>query len=405
MTNKQADTKRALVVGLGIAGMSAAIGLHQAGWTPVIVEKASERRTGGYFIGLFEPGQKAATQLGVLNAIHTRTPRPTATYRIEEDGERQRIAGFLDQPEKPEVVLRSDVEAGLWTRIDGQVEVRFNTSPTAITQQADGATVTLKNNATGEIKEETFDLVVGADGVRSTVRLLTFGPHELYMDDWGTIICAFQMEDQVPGFTDQDGLLAYEPRRALWVFPFSDRAPTGLFIYRTDDTNAQFTKPPIEVIRSVFGDMDDPVVKHGLDALAKARNFLFDSVNVVDMPHWVKGRVIVTGDAAWCLTLTSGMGTSAALLGGAELGKAAGEHPNDLEAALRHWESQMRPFIDKQRIPALLKRQAFVPANRFVHWLVSGLMLKGGRKLAEVEHKQASKEWKNAAEHHRNQFG
>ena len=39
--------KRALVVGLGSAGMSAAIGLRRAGWTPVIVERAPERRTGG----------------------------------------------------------------------------------------------------------------------------------------------------------------------------------------------------------------------------------------------------------------------------------------------------------------------------------------------------------------------
>ncbi|MEV4049475.1 FAD-binding protein, partial [Streptomyces sp. NPDC049744] len=45
--------KRALVVGLGIAGMSAAIGLRRAGWTPVIVERAPERRTGGYFVALF----------------------------------------------------------------------------------------------------------------------------------------------------------------------------------------------------------------------------------------------------------------------------------------------------------------------------------------------------------------
>ena len=53
--------KRALVVGLGIAGMSTAIGLHGAGWTPVIIERSPERRTGGYFIALFPEGRRAAT--------------------------------------------------------------------------------------------------------------------------------------------------------------------------------------------------------------------------------------------------------------------------------------------------------------------------------------------------------
>ena len=45
-------TQRALIVGLGIAGMASAMSLKKAGWEPVIVERAPERRTGGYFIGL-----------------------------------------------------------------------------------------------------------------------------------------------------------------------------------------------------------------------------------------------------------------------------------------------------------------------------------------------------------------
>lgn len=61
--------KRALVVGLGIAGMSAAIGLRRAGWTPVIVERAPERRTEGYFVGLFPEGRQAAVDLGIADHL------------------------------------------------------------------------------------------------------------------------------------------------------------------------------------------------------------------------------------------------------------------------------------------------------------------------------------------------
>ena len=53
-------TQRALIVGLGIAGMASAIALKKAGWEPVIVERAPERRTGGYFIGLQDAGKDAA---------------------------------------------------------------------------------------------------------------------------------------------------------------------------------------------------------------------------------------------------------------------------------------------------------------------------------------------------------
>lgn len=59
-------THRVLIVGLGMAGMASAIALKQKGWTPIIVEKSAERRTGGYFIGLHGAGKDAAEKLGIL---------------------------------------------------------------------------------------------------------------------------------------------------------------------------------------------------------------------------------------------------------------------------------------------------------------------------------------------------
>lgn len=48
---------RALIVGLGIAGMSSAISLKKNGWEPIVIERAPERRTGGYFIGSNDIGK------------------------------------------------------------------------------------------------------------------------------------------------------------------------------------------------------------------------------------------------------------------------------------------------------------------------------------------------------------
>ena len=73
--------RKALVVGLGIAGMSAAIRLQQAGWEPVIVERSPERRTGGYFIALFPEGVAAAEQLGVNQDIVKRTREDMVTLQ------------------------------------------------------------------------------------------------------------------------------------------------------------------------------------------------------------------------------------------------------------------------------------------------------------------------------------
>ena len=74
------DGHRALVVGLGISGITAALRLRQIGWTPVIIERAADRRSDGYFIALFGAGRAAAQRLGILEKLTDRGP-DGATWR------------------------------------------------------------------------------------------------------------------------------------------------------------------------------------------------------------------------------------------------------------------------------------------------------------------------------------
>jgi 2-polyprenyl-6-methoxyphenol hydroxylase-like FAD-dependent oxidoreductase len=371
--------KRALVVGLGIAGMSAAIGLRRAGWTPVIVERAPERRAGGYFIFLFPEGRQAAADLGIAAHLHTRNPewKPGGiTWSVDRRGNRKPALGFLDQP-GPAATLRGDIESALWQSITGDgaadgvedgvenaVEVRFATTPVEITEGAGEVQVLLEDARTGARYRESFDLVVGADGMRSSVRRMVFGPHEDYMTNWNAMICAFQLKEQVPSFEESHTVVVARPRRAVWVFGFADHPPTALVTYRTEDIQEQFTRPSIEQLRSVLSGMDDPATRHVLDSLEQAPDHLFDSVHQVKMPRWSTRRVVLLGDAAWCMTTYSGMGASSSLRGGAALGAALQAHPDDLDAALDAWETGLRPFITEQQDSARVKQQRFVPSSR-----------------------------------------
>ncbi|MFY0567121.1 FAD-dependent monooxygenase [Archangium lansingense] len=372
--------RSALVVGLGIAGMASAIGLRKAGWRVTVIERAPQRRSGGYFIGLFGTGYSAAKRLGVMGDLHTRTPRNSKTWEVTRGGNRHKSVGFLDQPGEPHGVLRGDIEAALFQHL-GDVEVRYGTEPTAIVDVKGGAVVTTRKSSTGEERSEQFDLVVGADGLRSTVRRLAFGPHDQFLKPLHAMICAFQLDEQVPYFPENNGIMLVEPRRSLWVFPFEDRPPTALFSYRTRDIDTQFREPTGTVLRRTYG--PEPlgdILEHVFAQFDRTENFLFDSVNQVSMRSWRSGRTVLVGDAAWCITLYSGMGASMGLAGGSLLGELLALNPNDIDAALSTWEDRLRPYLHQHQRTALFNAQIFTPSGPLTHVLRSGVMRLGDRK-------------------------
>ncbi|MFY1637096.1 hypothetical protein ACN27F_28110 [Solwaraspora sp. WMMB335] len=91
---RRSRRNRALIVGLGISGIATAVRLHAIGWEPVIVERSTGRRTGGYFIGVFGAGQAAARRLGILDAIPDRSPANSADYAVARNG------GLIGAPER-----------------------------------------------------------------------------------------------------------------------------------------------------------------------------------------------------------------------------------------------------------------------------------------------------------------
>jgi 2-polyprenyl-6-methoxyphenol hydroxylase-like FAD-dependent oxidoreductase len=376
-----ATTPRALVVGLGVAGMSTAIALRKAGWEPVVVERAASRRRGGYFIGLYGTGLAAAEHLGVKDAIHTRTPATTAAWEIDRHGNRYRGVGFLEQPGEPAAVLRGDIEDGLFSSL-GDIEIRYSTVPVAIDDLPSGAEVTLR----GETAERTerFDLVIGADGMRSTVRQLKFAPHSTALRSMKRVICAFQLDRQVDGFPNDEGVVLAEPGRSLWIFPLSDRPPTALLSYRVSDIDRQFVDPaPVTVRRAYCPPAPGPVMGQVLDQFDAATEYLFDSVHQVKLKSWRRGRVLLLGDAAWCVTLYSGMGASSGMAGAALLGDLLARHPADVDAALTEWEQRVRPFVGYHQQRAHFNSQFFTPSGRLMHVVRTRMMRQGGQRIVE----------------------
>ena len=383
----QSNQGRVLVVGMGISGLATATRLHRAGWSPVIIERAPGRRSGGYFVALFGAGQAAARRLGILDHVHDRTS-PLPGLSIDRRGGSRPGMTYADLPGRPWLMVRGDVEEAAYATLPAEVETRFSTVPTAITQDADGVDVTLRNTATGTTTTERFELVVGADGLRSTVRSLAFGPHEQYLKRMGYMLAAFEYPGVPAGLTAGQGASLLEPNRSMWVFAFRDHNPTILLSYRTDDVDAEFTRPAAASVRRAFGPQPlGNTLDSVLDAMDSTDSVLFDSVEQVRMSTWHNGRVVLVGDSAWCVTLYAGMGVSAALAGADVLGTMLERHPGDLRTALAEWERGLRPYVTHYQDAAPDDRKIFVADTpveiqfRRVVPLLRGSRL--GRRLAD----------------------
>ncbi|MFF3544766.1 FAD-dependent monooxygenase [Streptomyces platensis] len=357
--------RRVLVVGLGISGIATALRLRQVGWTPVIIEKAPTRRSGGYFIALFGAGRSAAQRLGVLEGLTNRTPHDGANFTIDRAGNRRIGLGYADLPGKPWMMLRGDIEQAGFDQLPPDLDIRYSTVPTRVQQDADGVDVTLNNTEDGTSVTERFDLVVGADGLRSTVRSLAFGPHTKFLRRLNYIVAAYQLRGPLSGVASDDGAILLEPNRSMWVFPFADHPPTVLLSYRTDNVDAEFSASPAARMRAAFGPQPPGrTLGEALDALESADELLFDSVEQVHMDRWHRGRVVLVGDSAWCVTLFAGMGASAGIAGADLLGTMLDRHPDNVGHALTEWERALRPYVEQYQQSGSKQRRFFVPANR-----------------------------------------
>lgn len=374
MSNNSSDNnrnekskKKALIVGLGISGISSAIALKQAGWEPVIIEKASRRREGGYFLALFGLGRYAAQDLGALQYLHDRRSATSENFSIDRNGITGHTLGFADIPLTfaPWMMLRGDIEDATFKALPNDIEILYDTVPYDIWQNASEVRVTTQNVENHEKFTESYDLVIGADGVRSQVRKLAFGPDEQYIKSLGCMICAFQLSQNPPGLKPDQGTILHEVGKSFTVFPFKDHPATVLFTYKTDNPNLERKKDPTKRIREIFGKPYGQYMEYALNQLDQAENVIFGTTDQVKMTSWYRGRVVLVGDSAWCPTLYSGMGATLGLGGANLLGQALQKYPNDIEYALNKWESILKPKVMQfQKQGATTGRRNFVSYNQ-----------------------------------------
>jgi 2-polyprenyl-6-methoxyphenol hydroxylase-like FAD-dependent oxidoreductase len=359
---------RILISGAGIAGPTLAYWLARHGFEPTIVEKAPALRTGGYVIDFWGAGFEIADRMGLTAEILRKG------YRVREVrvvGAKGGVAAAFpaDAFERATQgrytsLARSDLAASIFGTIQGKVETIFGDSVRRIEQSERSVAVTFENGAPRE-----FDLVVGADGLRSRVRELVFGGQSRFEKYLGYKVAAFSIAGYRPRdelayvmFTEvgqQVARFAMRDDRTMFLLTFADPAPDG-----TADGDLAAQKA---LLRKRFGKSgwECPQILRGLES---CDDFYFDRVSQIQMDPrqglWTRGRVSLVGDAAFCVSLLAGQGSSLAMIAAyilaGELHRAGGDYAR----AFARYQELCAPFILKKQKAALRFAGMFAPKSR-----------------------------------------
>ena len=355
--------KSALVVGAGIAGIATALRLRRSGWQVTIVERAGGLRGGAYMIGFSGIGYDAARDWGLIPALRAMQPTPVDLVYVDEAGEvRARMPVAAQQAmlgNEQLALLRGDLEAVLFNALDDQVDVRFGTSVTHIVDDGEVVTARLTDQT-----ELTVDLLVGADGLHSAVRELVFGPEQLHRRDLGYMVATFLLDHAGAGLDLDSTVSMGLVGRALGVYKTRSEHGAAFFTFASDDLDVDMAAGPKTTLRRRFGDLGWVVPELLVQADA-CDSIYFDRISQIVMNRWSAGRVVLVGDAAWCVTLFGGYGSSLAV-GGAELLGRMLDEQDDVLTALQSWERQLRPLAEKKQRLGRRSRHLFVAPNELV---------------------------------------
>ncbi|AUS80114.1 monooxygenase [Actinoalloteichus sp. AHMU CJ021] len=359
--------RRAVVVGAGIAGLAAATRLGHSGWDVLVVERSPTRRSSGYLVNLTGPGYDAAERLGILPALGARDLGFLTSVLIRADGRHKfTVPAALAQAAlggRAITVFRGDLESALHDVAEGAAEFRFGTTVRAVHQDTNQVQATLSD---GDIVDA--DLLIGADGLHSGVRELVFGPEADFRVDLRHVVGALPLERVSPEVPERTSATFIGPGRTAAVINLGPGRSSAFLTYRCADVEGELGRGATDSLTSVFGDLGGPVPEVLRQLAASPDLAYFDSVSQIVADRWSRGRVVLLGDAAWCVTLFAGQGAGLALSGADRLAAALGDHGADLPAALSDWESSLRAEVRKRQALARKGTSQYAPPTKAHVW-------------------------------------
>jgi 2-polyprenyl-6-methoxyphenol hydroxylase-like FAD-dependent oxidoreductase len=377
-----------LISGGGIAGSAAALFLARQGHDVRVIDRAPSFQKRGYAITLKSFGLTLMKELGLTEELSEHSLHLDA-LRLYDDGARllQVYSRELADAMTHGLVLvyRSALHAILHhATCRAGIPTRFGLHVEAVEQDGSRARVKLSD---GSIEE--FDLLVVAEGVRSTTRALLFKEEGVRPFDVvyaaGTMHIDHGLDPKAAhGYMGEAQNVAFMPVgerdlliQCYWRASINPAAPGSTPRARMLDAFRSFA----------------PGVRRLLEAIPVDGDVFCDSITMIDLPSLHRGRTVLLGDAGYCPTFLSGMGASLGLLGAKVLSVELPTNGASVEEGLAHYAATMRPLIEHFQSNALQNVDNALPTSHLksvvrgwvLHLLPPSLFARHFRHQFDVE--------------------
>lgn len=340
------DRLRVLIVGAGVAGVTAARTLRAHGLHPVLVERAHPGGDEGYMLGLMPFVDPVLEDLGARARylersvgmhhyrLHGASGAVLKDYSLDEA-----IGRFGDYRgiERGELLSVLGLEA---------LPVAYDTTLTALEQDAARVHVTL--DEAGTRSEADFDAVVVADGLHSSTRRLVVAPGEVdgYDTGWGGWVAWASADDGQDRYEETWGTGSF-----VGLYPVPGRL--GVFVGGPNETTAEGAAAFTRRVERHLRHVDDRCAR-ALRAVAATPDAYYWAMSDVRCRRWTVGRVALLGDAAAGFLPTAGVGAAMAMESAAVLGRElaacqAVSVPNALDAYERTQRPRVQTAQDNSR--------------------------------------------------------
>jgi 2-polyprenyl-6-methoxyphenol hydroxylase-like FAD-dependent oxidoreductase len=319
-----------LISGGGIAGLTAGLLLHKDGHEIKIIDKARSFQKSGYGLSLKSFGIKIMNELGLLDELqkHALPINSFNIYRSNGKLIRRLSKETVDAITGGAIpIARADLHSVLFDAIKNIIPVRFNFHILSITHLPEKELILFSNGTS-----EEFDLVIVAEGLRSSTRRLLWEDKGWIPFD-ATYVAA--IINQKHHFDLGHAYTFRGVGKTIAFFPITKEQVAIQAYFRSESWQTVQRDSTKTLLLKIFSEFSPDIIL--LLREIDDKNYVFyDTIAMIELSSYATKHVVLLGDAAYCPTFLSGMGASLSLLGAKVLNESLKSSANIKDALSRY---------------------------------------------------------------------